>query len=188
MGAFLVGLIVLGGIALIAIFYFIGTYNGLVALRNQVKNAWSQIDIQLKRRYDLIPNLVNTVKGYMKHESEIFTKLAAARSAAQAATTPGAVAAANNEITASLRQLFAVVENYPDLKANQNMLDLQEELTATENKISFARQNYNDNVMTFNNKIESFPSNMIAGMFQFQKAEFFEVENAAERQNVKVEF
>lgn len=187
MDGILVALIVIGGLLVLLALYLIASYNGLVVIRNQVKNAWSQIDIQLKRRFDLIPNLVNTVKGYLKHESEIFTKIAQARTAGLGATTPGQAAAADSALTASLRQLFAVVENYPELKASQNMRELQEELTSTENKISFARQLYNDVVLQHNNKLQVFPTNIIAGMFQFKPAEFFQVETAAERQNVKVE-
>lgn len=183
-------LIALGAFVLIAL-WFAAVYNGLIALRNQVKNAWSQIDIQLKRRYDLIPNLVNTVKGFMKHEKDIFEKIATARQAAMAAGASGNVAAtaqAEGALAAAMRPLFALVENYPDLKSNQNVQSLMEELTSTENKVSFSRQLYNDVVTQFNTKLESFPTNVIAGMFQFKAAEFFQVENAVERQAVKVEF
>jgi len=155
---------------------FAGMYNSLVSRRNQVDNAWSQIDVQLKRRHDLIPNLVEAVKDYMSYEQETLTKVTAARAAAINAGSQGpqAQAQAENMLTESLKSLFAVVENYPDLKANQNVLSLQEELTATENKISFARQFYNDSVLTFNNKIQMFPSNLIAGMFNFTTRQFFE--------------
>ena len=154
-----------------------GMYNGLVSRRNRVDNAWSQIDVQLKRRHDLIPNLVEAVKDYMSYEQETLTNVTNARAAAISAANagPAAQAEAENALTGTLKSLFAVVENYPDLKANQNVLSLQEELTATENKISFARQFYNDSVLTYNNKIQMFPSNVIAGMFNFTTRQFFEV-------------
>jgi len=156
---------------------FAGIYNSLVGRRNQVDNAWSQIDVQLKRRHDLIPNLVEAVKDYMSYEQETLTNVTNARAAAISAANagPAAQAEAENALTGTLKSLFAVVENYPDLKANQNVLSLQEELTATENKISFARQFYNDSVLTYNNKIQMFPSNVIAGMFNFTTRQFFEV-------------
>ena len=152
-------------------------YNSLVRRRNQVDNAWSQIDVQLKRRHDLIPNLVEAVKDYMSYEQDTLTNVTNARAAAISAGSAGpqAQAEAENALTGTLKSLFAVVENYPDLKANQNVLSLQEELTATENKISFARQFYNDSVLTYNNKIQMFPSNIIAGMFNFTARQFFEV-------------
>lgn len=155
---------------------FAGIYNSLVGRRNQVDNAWSQIDVQLKRRHDLIPNLVEAVKDYMSYEQETLTKVTAARAAAINAGNQGprAQAQAENMLTESLKSMFAVVENYPDLKANQNVLSLQEELTATENKISFARQFYNDSVLTYNNKIQMFPSNVIAGTFNFTSRQSFE--------------
>ena len=151
-------------------------YNSLVRRRNQVDNAWSQIDVQLKRRHDLIPNLVEAVKDYMSYEQETLTNVTNARAAAISAANAGpqAQAEAENALTGTLKSLFAVVENYPDLKANQNVLSLQEELTATENKISFARQFYNDSVLTYNNKIQMFPSNILAGMFNFTARQFFE--------------
>jgi len=157
-----------------------GIYNSLVRKRNQVDNAWSQIDVQLKRRHDLIPNLVETVKDYMQYEQETLTKVTDARAAAVSAGAQGpqAQAAAENTLTDTLRSLFAVVENYPDLKANQNVLALQEELTTTENKISFARQFYNDSVMNFNTKIQTFPNTIIAGMFNFKERQFFEADEA----------
>ena len=153
-----------------------GMYNSLVKRRNQVDNAWSQIDVQLKRRHDLIPNLVEAVKDYMSYEQETLTNVTNARAAAIQASNAGpqAQAEAENVLSGTLKSLFAVVENYPDLKANQNVLSLQEELTATENKISFARQFYNDSVLTYNNKIQMFPSNIIAGMFNFTTRQFFE--------------
>jgi len=167
------------GVVVLLLLIFAGTYNRLVALRNRIDNSWSQIGVQLRRRYDLIPNLVNTVKGYAAHEKEIFEKVAEARNAAISAKTVPDQAQAENQITGALRQLFAVVENYPDLKANQNFLALQEELTATEGRIAFARQFYNDTVLSYNNKVQQFPSRIIAGMFNFTTREFFQVEEAA---------
>ena len=160
---------------------FAAMYNSLVTRRNQVDNSWSQIDVQLKRRHDLIPNLVEAVKDYMSYEQETLTKVTEARAAAISAGNQGpeAQAQAENVLTGTLKSLFAVVENYPDLKANQNVMALQEELTTTENKISFARQFYNDSVMTYNTKIQQFPSNVIAGMFNFTARQFFEAEAAA---------
>lgn len=164
-------------------------YNSLVALRNRMRNAWSQIDVQLKRRYDLIPNLVETCKGYMKYEKEVLENVTKARTQAIQATGGAAEKAkAENFLSQTLKSLFAVVENYPDLKANQNMLALQEELTSTENRIGFARQHYNDQVMRLNTAIETFPRNIIAGMFGFKKEEFFEIEAPEERKAVKVKF
>ncbi|MFC1554767.1 LemA family protein [candidate division KSB1 bacterium] len=179
--------IILGLIA-ISVFFVIGIFNALVRLRNQVKNAWSQIDVQLKRRHDLIPNLVETTKGYMKHERETLENITNARSKAMGAESVGDKAKAEGELSGAMSKFFLVVENYPDLKANQNFLALQEELTATENKISFSRQNYNDQVLFYNNKTETFPSNIIAGMFNFKQEEFFEIEDAAEREVPKVDF
>jgi len=167
------------GVVVLLILWGIATYNRLVRYRNQIDNAWSQIDVQLRRRYDLIPNLVNTVKGYAAHEKQIFENVAAARSAGVNAKTVGEQAQAENQITQALRQLFAVVENYPDLKANQNFLALQEELTGTEGRIAFARQFYNDQVLGYNNVVQQFPSNVIAGMGNFKLREFFEIEEAA---------
>ena len=162
--------------------YLISAYNGLIRRRNQIENAWSQIDVQLKRRLDLIPNLVETVKGYAAHEKETLDAVISARNAAVAAPdTPQAQAKAEGALTGTLRQLFALGEAYPDLKANQNFLALQEELASTENKIGFARQFYNDSVMRLNTKIQMFPSNIIAGMFGFKTAEFFEIEDSAAR-------
>lgn len=168
------------GILLVAfIVWFVAAYNGLVRLRNRIRNAWHQIDVQLKRRYDLIPNLVEVVKDYMSYEQETLEKVIAARGAAIGAQGAAAQARAENALTESLKSLFAVVENYPELKANQAVASLQEELTSTENKISFARQFYNDSVMTYNNRIQSIPSNFIAGLFNFGAEEYFEVEAAA---------
>lgn len=176
-------------VVFILILYFIALYNGLVRRRNNVKNAWSQIDVQLKRRYDLIPNLVEVCKGYMKHEREVLENVIKARNQAINVTGGAAERAkAENYLTQTLRSLFAVAENYPNLKANENMLALQEELTSTENKISYARQHYNDSAVTLNNKIEMFPSNVVASMFGFKKEEFFELEERAERLAPKVSF
>lgn len=171
-----------------AIFFFVSVYNNLVRLRNQVKNAWSQIDVQLKRRHDLIPNLVETVKGYASHEKETFQNVVDARSKAMGANTVQEKTSAENALSGAISKFLLVVENYPELKANQNFSQLMEELTSTENKISFSRQAYNDSVLFFNNKIEMFPSNIIAGMFNFKQEVFFEVENAAEREAPQVKF
>ena len=175
-------------IAIILVFSLVSMYNRLVKLRNQVKNAWAQIDVQLKRRYDLIPNLIETVKGYMKHERETLEAVTKMRAQAMEASGVADKAAAEGKLSAALGQFKIAVEAYPDLKANKNFLALQEELTSTENKISFARQNYNDQVLFFNNKTEMFPSNIIAGMFGFKKEAFFEIEDPAERVVPKVSF
>ena len=182
--------IVIGVIVVVVGIFLWANYNGLVRLRNQVKNAWAQIDVQLKRRYDLIPNLVETVKGYMKHERETLEAVTKARNIAQQASSAGAGerAKAEGELSSALSRLLAVVERYPDLKANQNFLALQEELTSTENKISFSRQFYNDSVLRFNNKTHMFPSNVVASMFGFKAGEFFEVTLAVEREAPKVSF
>jgi len=178
------------GIVVVLLLLFAGTYNSLVRLRNRVKNAWAQIDVQLKRRHDLIPNLVETVKGYMKHERETLEAVTNARNLAQKAigTGVGAQSKAEAGLSGALSRLLAVVENYPDLKANQNFLALQEELTSTENKISFSRQFYNDSVLGYNNKTHMFPSNIIASMTGFKSGEFFEVTVAEERIAPKVSF
>ncbi|KPJ52511.1 LemA [candidate division TA06 bacterium DG_24] len=181
------GLIVLA-VVIVAVFGFIGIYNSLIQLRNRVKNAWSQIDVQLKRRHDLIPNLVETAKGYMKHERETLENVTQARSRAVGAGTVGEKSKAEGALSGAIGRFMLVVENYPDLKANQNFLALQEELTATENRIGFARQSYNDQVLFFNNKIQMFPSNIVAGMFSFRAEEFFEIEEEAERAVPKVSF
>ncbi len=180
--------IILISLAVILIIWVISMYNSLVRLRNQVKNAWSQIDVQLKRRYDLIPNLIETVKGYMKHERETLEAVTRMRAQAMGATGVADKAKAENMLSSALGQFKVAVENYPDLKANKNFLALQEELTSTENKISFARQNYNDQVLFFNNKTEMFPSNILAGMFGFSKEVFFEIEDPQERVVPKVSF
>ena len=166
----------------------VGVYNGLVRLRNEAKNAWSQIDVQLKRRHNLIPNLVETVKGYASHEKETLERVTQARNQAAGAHGIEAQSAAETGLTAALGRLMVVVEQYPDLKANQNFLGLQEELTATENRIGFARQFYNDTVMQLNNRVESFPSNVIAGIFGFSKEQFFELIEEDARKVPEVQF
>ena len=181
-------LIIVAVVPVLLILFVIGIYNALVRLRNQVDNAWSQIDVQLKRRHDLIPNLVETAKGYMKHERETFEVITKARSQAMGAKSVAEASKAEGMLGEALSKFMLVVENYPDLKANQNFLAVQEELSSTENKISFARQSYNDQVLGFNNKIQMFPSNIIAGMFGFTKRDFFEIEAAAEREVPKVSF
>ena len=188
----LIGIIV-AVIVVIFLLFLWGAYNGLVNARNLVKNAWAQIDVQLKRRYDLIPNLVETVKGYKNFERETLEAVTKARTAAQTVSTSGDIAArsaAEGELTGALSRLMVVVERYPDLKANQSFLDLQEQLTSTENKISFARQAYNDQVLQYNNKTQQFPSNVVAGMFNFKKEQEFlqATEAEAERQAPKVSF
>jgi LemA protein len=177
-------------IVIILVFICIGIYNGLVGARNQVKNAWAQIDVQLKRRHDLIPNLMETVKGYMEHERGTLEAVTNARTAAQSMANAGIAdrAKAEGELGGALSRLFAVAESYPTLKANENFLALQEELASTENKISFSRQFYNDTVLKFNNMIQMFPSNIIAGMGGFKEGEFFEVKAAEEREVPKVSF
>ncbi|MCJ7554263.1 MAG: LemA family protein [Ignavibacteriaceae bacterium] len=182
------GVIIVLIIIVALIFLAISIYNALIRLRNQVKNAWAQIDVQLKRRHDLIPNLIETVKGYMTHEREIMENITKYRSQAMGANTVGEKAQAEGLLSGALGQLRVQVENYPDLKANQNFLALQEELTSTENKISFARQSYNDQVLFFNNKIQMFPSNIIAGMFGFKEEEFFQIEDQKEKEVPKVNF
>ena len=176
------------GVAVLVIFWLIGIYNGLIKGRNRTDEAWSDIDVQLKRRYDLIPNLINTVKGYAEHEKEVLEKVTEARTRAMGAQDPGDKAQAENMLTGALKSLFAVAENYPTLKANENFLELQRELSDTENKIQAARRFYNGNVRDFNIKIESFPNNMVAGTLGFKKRDFFELEGEAEREPVKVEF
>ncbi len=180
------GLILIGIIVVLG-FWAVSIYNGLVNTRIGTENAWSQIDVQLKRRYDLIPNLVETVKGYASHEKQTLEAVIQARNAAMGAASQGeaARAQAENMLTGTLKSLFALSESYPDLKANQNFLSLQEELTSTENRIGFARQHYNDSVGVYRSALQSFPSNIVAGMFKFQDREFFELD-AAEAQAVKV--
>src|SRR3989338_5310026 len=170
----------------VLILYIIMAYNRFIILRNRINNAWSQIDVQLKRRYDLIPNLINTVKGYVKHEKTVLTELTKARSQLISGSMDQK-AKASNQITDALKSIFAVAENYPQLKANENFKMLQEELSGTESKIAYARQFYNDSVMSFNNKIQTFPSKIIAGAFNFKDREFFKTEES-EKKNIKVEF
>ena len=192
-------LIVFGAIAVVAGMFFVAVYNKLVGLKNRYKNAFAQIDVQLKRRYDLIPNLVETAKGYMKHERETLEAVIKARNAAysagqQAAANPGdpqamqGLSTADAALTGTLTRFLALSENYPDLKANQNMLALQEELTSTENKVAFARQAYNDAVMTYNTAREVFPNNFVAGFGNFPAAELFQVAAPEQREAVKVQF
>ena len=180
--------IILVLIIVITFLVAIGLYNKLIRGRNRIKNAWAQIDVQLKRRYDLIPNLVETVKGYASHEKETFTNITEARSRAMKAGNVGDKAVAEAQLDNALSKFMLVVENYPQLQANQNFIALQEELTSTENRISFARQNYNDQVYFYNNNIETFPSNIIAGMFNFAKEEPFEIQNSKEKETPKVKF
>jgi len=177
-------------LALIAflVIWFIGIYNGLVRRSNRVKEAWADIDVQLKRRYDLIPNLIETVKGYAQHEREIFEKVTEARSQAISTQTPKEKLKAENNLSQTLKSLFAVAENYPDLKANQNFLELQRELTDTEDKIQAARRFYNANVRDYNIAIQSFPNNLIVPMIGFKKQELFELTEETEREPVKVRF
>lgn len=188
MSTAIIALIVIGALLLISIASVVGIYNALVRLRNQVNNAWSQIDVQLKRRHDLIPNLVETAKGYMKHERGTFEAITKARAAAMGAKGVAGAAKAEGALGQALSNFMLVVENYPDLKANTNFLQVQEELSSTENKIAFSRQAYNDQVLYFNNKTQMFPSNIIAGMFAFAKRDFFEIEVPAEREVPKVDF
>lgn len=186
----LVPILAILAIVVVFILIFAGIYNGLVGARNQVKNAWAQIDVQLKRRHDLIPNLVETVKGYMQHERGTLEAVTNARTTAIKSADSGvaAQARAEGELSQALGRLLAVAENYPDLKASQNFLALQEELTSTENKISFSRQFYNDSVLQFNNKTQMFPSNIVASMGGFKAGEFFEVTDTAEREAPRVSF
>ncbi|HTM68997.1 MAG TPA: LemA family protein [Candidatus Binatia bacterium] len=180
-------MIVLGLLVVVVVAWLIAVYNGLITLRNRTDEAWSDIDVQLKRRYDLIPNLVETVKGYAKHESETMEKVIQARAAAMGAQTTAAKAEAENQLSQTLKSLFAIAENYPDLKASQNFLQLQDDLKDAEDKIQAARRFYNANVRDFNTKIQVFPNNLIAERLSFKKYEFFEIDNA-ERQNVQVKF
>jgi len=184
MGAFVLLLIIIGAVAVMAI----GMYNGLITLRNRCDNAWSQVDVQLRRRYDLIPNLVETVKGYAKHESGVFERVTQARNMAANAQTVKAQGEADNMLTGALKSLFAVAEAYPDLKANQNFMMLQEELAGTESKVAYARQFYNDVVMKFNLKQQVFPSNILANMFGFKTREYFQIEEEVAKGPVKVQF
>lgn len=178
-------------VVIVLVIIIIGMYNGLIRLKNRVAEAWSDIDVQLKRRYDLIPNLIETVKGYAKHESETLEKVVNARNAAMQAQSGGdakAQAEAENALSSTLKSIFALSESYPDLKANQNFLELQKELSDTENKIQASRRFYNTNVRDFNTKLQIFPTNVIAGMLGFEARDFFEIEDKQERENVKVTF
>ena len=174
-------------VVVLIIIWVVATYNSLVSLRNRVRDAWSQIDVQLKRRFDLIPNLVETVKGYTKHESETLENVVKARNTYLSATLPEDQMKADGELTQAISKLFALTESYPDLKANTNFLELQSELNETENKVAMSRQFYNDIVMQYNNKIEVIPSNIVASIFKFNKEVFFQA-NEAERENVQVKF
>ena len=175
-------------IIVLLILFVISIYNGLVTSRQKVKNAWSQIDVQLQRRFDLIPNLVETVKGYMEHEEGVLTKVTQLRSSWANAKSVSEKAQIDNELSGTLKTIMAVSENYPDLKANQNFSELQEELRSTENKISYSRQFYNDAVTMYNTKLETFPSNLIASSFNFKPESLFEAESPEARKNVKVDF
>ena len=183
----MIPILIVVGIIVILGLIFAGMYNGLVKLRNKVENAWAQIDVQLKRRFDLIPNLVETVKGYAAHEKETLDAVITARNAGMNASGPQEQAAADNMLTGALKSVFALSEAYPDLKANQNFLNLQEELTSTEDRIAYARQFYNDSVLNYNNKIQTFPRNVVANSFKFEKREFFDVA-PEETGPVKVQF
>ena len=185
----MVPLLIVVIIVVVIVAVVLGIYNGLIGKRNRVDEAFSQIDVQLKRRHDLIPNLVNAVKGYMNFEQDVLTRVTEARAGAVAAGAqgPAAQSQAENMLTGALRSLFAVVENYPDLKANQNVMSLQEQLSTTENQISFARQHYNATVLDYNNGIQTFPAVLLAGMFGFTKREFFDAEPETE-EPVKVQF
>ncbi|MBX3738446.1 MAG: LemA family protein [Candidatus Didemnitutus sp.] len=195
----IIALLVLLGLAAVLLFWVAGSYNSLVTLRNRFKNAFAQIDVQLKRRYDLIPNLVETAKGYLKHERETLEAVIKARNVAYAAAQSAAanpadagamknLLGAESGLAGAMSRLMVVSEQYPDLKANQNMMQLTEELTSTENKISFARQAYNDAVTSYNTSRETFPTNILAGMFNFAEAQLFQVDNAAERAAPQVKF
>jgi LemA protein len=195
----LIPILIVGAVGLVLLMFIVGIYNGLVKLRNRYENAYSQIDVQMKRRFDLIPNLVETAKGYLKHEQETLTKVIEARNQAimagkNAAAHPGEPAAmkqmanAESQLGGALSRLLMVAESYPDLKGNQNMLAIQEELTSTENKISFARQGYNDAVTEYNSAREVFPAVVFAGMFGFTEAQLLEIENPKEREAPRVQF
>lgn len=182
-----IALIIIIVVVVLLVLWFFGTYNGLISLRNRKDDQWSQIDVQLKRRADLIPNLVETVKGYAKHEKGTFEDVVKARNTYMSASTPEEKMASSGELTQMMNKLFALAESYPDLKANANFMSLQEDLKDTENKISIARQFYNDTVLTYNNKVEMIPSNIVANICGFKKAIFFEATDE-ERKNVKVSF
>ena len=172
----------------VLVFFVIGIYNNLVTSRNKVKNAFAQIDTQLQRRFDLIPNLVETVKGYAAHEKGVLENITAARSGYMNATTTGEKIAADNQLTSTLKTLFAVAENYPELKANENFSKLQDDLRGTEDKVAFSRQFYNDAVTMYNNKIAVFPNNIVAGVFKFEEEELYKVESAEAKSAPKVQF
>jgi len=180
-------LLIAGGVIVLLFLYFVGTYNALVILKTRIKEAFSGIDVQLKRRADLIPNLVETVKGYAKHEKEVFENVTKARTALMNAETPKEKAQADNVLTGALKSLFAVAENYPQLQASQNFQELQRQLEDTEDKIAYSRQFYNSNVLEYNTKVKTFPSNIIANMFGFKEEEFFEAKEE-ERTSVRVNF
>ena len=188
MGSGLIVLIVFVVIIVLFILWFLGTYNSLISMRNYVKNAWAQIDVQLKRRHDLIPNLIETVKGYAKHESGTFEAVTKARTSAMQANGIDAKAKAEGELSGVLSRLMMVAEAYPELKANQNFMQLQEELTSTENKISFSRQAYNDQVMHYNTRVQSIPANIVAGIGGFTAMDLFELNDAAQREAPQVKF
>ncbi|MFC1613385.1 LemA family protein [Patescibacteria group bacterium] len=181
-------LLVILSVILIAILWLIAVYNGLIKIKNRTEEAWSDIDVQLKRRYNLIPNLVNTVKAYAKHESDLFEKVTQARTQAMGAGSPVEKAKAENALSGTLKSLFAVAENYPDLKANENFAKLQDELTDTENKIQAARRFYNGNIRDYNTKLQVFPTNLIANSLGFKQKDFFEIADEKERKNVEVKF
>ena len=181
-------MVILLVVVVLLVLWLVATYNGLIQSRNKVKNAWSQIDVQLQRRFDLIPNLVEAVKGYMDHENETLTKIAELRTSWANASTVHEKADLDNQLSGALKTIMAVSENYPDLKANQNFSELQEELRNTENKISYARQFYNDSVTMYNTKIQLVPTNIVASMFGFKPEELFEAESDEARKNVKVDF
>ena len=187
LGGFIMGLAIIA-IIIVLVIWVIGMYNGLVISRNKVKNAWSQIDVQLQRRFDLIPNLVDSVKGYMKHEEGVLTKVTELRTSWASASTVSEKAKLDNELSGALKTIMAVSENYPDLKANQNFSELQEELRNTENKISFSRQFYNDSATMYNTKLEVIPTNIIANMFNFKPEELFKTDSEEARKNVRVDF
>ena len=184
----MIGLWIFLGIVIVLILFVIAVYNSLVTLKQRVKNAWGQIDVQLQRRFDLIPNLVECVKGYMEHEKDVLEKVTSLRTSWANVSTVSEKASLDNELSGALKTIMAVSENYPDLKANQNFSELQEELRNTENKISYSRQFYNDSVTRYNTKLELFPSNIIASMLHFTSEPLFQAESDEARKNVKVDF
>ena len=183
----MIGYIIAGAVVLLLVVYVITTYNKLISLRNRVNDQWSQIDVELKRRFDLIPNLVNTVKGYAKHEDETLEKVIKARNSYLSSGTREQAMEADSQLSSAINKLFALSESYPDLKANESFLDLQAQLKETEEKISYARKFYNDTALLLNNKVDMFPSNLIASLFKFSKVEFFKA-NETERENPQVKF